>query len=88
MGIKPICGSPDAWADARASTSGVTVPESIVRLTRVFLVDEADANAAFFCSTESGPPQEGITLQQDDNPREQIVRINKYKVTFIVNIIL
>ena len=27
-------------------------------------------------------------LQHDDSPREKIVRINKCKVTFIVNIIL
>ena len=61
------------------------MPESMVRLTRVFLVDEADAYTAFFCSTESGPPQEGITLQQDDSPKEQIDRVNKYKVNFILN---
>ena len=81
-----MLGSPDdPWADTRENTSGVTVPESIVLLMRVFLDEEADADATLFSSVESGPPQDGKTLQQDDSPKEQIVRINKCRVVFMID---
>ena len=96
-------GSPDAWADARAITLELTMPQhfgpdlklephpkqrDVTRLVVVTGTPGAEPLAKVVtCFSPEIDPQ-GSKLQQDDSPREQIVRINKCKVNFIVNTIL